>query len=215
MHSQAAYEDSVPASVPAPAMSRIVSAYPDLWSRSNKTRLCITELSMAVAHDASRHIFRQLAHANTSIKHSRCIITHSDCAMYISTIACIDHIMHYHLLRLAPKNVYILCSNFMYSSIKFVKLGCNCYDFVGGIISIRIWKCTGFKDRTWKSTFVVSYTARFSHQDTLNNRYKNLFQLYFSKSWQNTIHSHSSNLLTAINNGYVSFTDHSLQLCTH
>ena len=78
MHSQTAYEDWVP----APAMSRIVSAYPDLWSWSNKTRLCITELSMAVAHDASRHIFRQLAHANTSIKHSRCTLTHSDCAMY-------------------------------------------------------------------------------------------------------------------------------------
>ena len=47
--------------------------------------------------------------------------------------------------------------------------------------------------RIRKTTFIGSYTAHFSHQDSLNNK-KNLLQLYCSYNWQNTVHSHSSNL---------------------
>ncbi len=46
------------------------------------------------------HIFRQLAHANTNIKHSRCTIWLCHVQYYS-----MHHVVHYHLLRLAPKNV--------------------------------------------------------------------------------------------------------------
>ena len=54
--------------------------------------------------DASMHIFRQLAHANTSIVQ----LSTPDAQLHTHVQYYSMHpVVHYHSIRLAPKNVYI------------------------------------------------------------------------------------------------------------